>query len=73
VGTAFATDNWTSHWVYWVGPVLGGVAAALLYTQVLEAKPAPKVNEASEKYRTHADEREVRVRLISAWSEESFY
>jgi len=56
-----------------VGPVLGGVAAALLYTQVLEAKPVPKVNEASEKYRTHADEREVRVRLISAWSEESFY
>ncbi|KAH8365163.1 hypothetical protein KR084_004444, partial [Drosophila pseudotakahashii] len=58
VGTAFATDIWTSHWVYWVGPVLGGVAAALLYTQVLEAKPAPKTNEASEKYRTHADERE---------------
>ncbi|XP_032570873.1 aquaporin AQPcic isoform X1 [Drosophila sechellia] len=73
VGTAFATDIWASHWVYWVGPVLGGVAAALLYTQVLEAKPVPKVNEASEKYRTHADEREVRVRLISAWSEESFY
>ncbi|EDW90917.1 aquaporin AQPAn.G [Drosophila yakuba] len=60
VGTAFATDNWTSHWVYWVGPVLGGVAAALLYTQVLEAKPVPKANEASEKYRTHADEREMR-------------
>ncbi|XP_034477941.1 aquaporin AQPAn.G [Drosophila innubila] len=60
VGTAFATDNWSAHWVYWAGPVLGGVAAALLYTQVLEAKELPKNNEASEKYRTHADERELR-------------
>ncbi|XP_064543538.1 aquaporin AQPcic [Drosophila montana] len=60
VGTAFATNNWSAHWVYWAGPVLGGVAAALLYTQVLEAKTPPKSNEATEKYRTHADERELR-------------
>ncbi|XP_030374470.1 aquaporin isoform X2 [Scaptodrosophila lebanonensis] len=60
VGTAFATDNWESHWVYWAGPILGGVAAALIYTQVLEAKAPPKPNEAAEKYRTHADERELR-------------
>ncbi|KAH8280285.1 hypothetical protein KR018_001595, partial [Drosophila ironensis] len=58
VGTAFATGKWAAHWIYWVGPVLGGVTAALLYTQVLEAKPAPKTNEAAEKYRTHADDRE---------------
>ncbi|XP_068145040.1 aquaporin [Drosophila tropicalis] len=60
VGTAFATDIWTAHWVYWAGPILGGVAAALLYTQILEAKPQPKTGEAAEKYRTHADERELR-------------
>ncbi|EDW01347.1 aquaporin AQPAn.G [Drosophila grimshawi] len=60
LGTAFATDNWNAHWVYWVGPVLGGVAAALLYTQVLEAKAPAKSNETAEKYRTHADERELR-------------
>nr|AFP49894.1 aquaporin 2a [Glossina morsitans morsitans] len=59
VGTAFATNNWDSHWVYWVGPVLGGIAAALIYTQILE-KPAAKVSEVSDKYGTHADEREMR-------------
>lgn len=71
VGTAFATDNWSNHWVYWVGPILGGVAAALLYTQVLEAKELPKHNEAAEKYRTQADEREVRA--FAAWHDKSFY
>lgn len=71
VGTAFATNNWNAHWVYWVGPVLGGVTAALLYTQVLEAKTPPKSNEVAEKYRTHADEREVRA--FAAWHDKSFY
>lgn len=71
VGTAFATDNWSNHWVYWTGPILGGVAAALLYTQVLEAKESPKHSEAAEKYRTQADEREVRA--FAAWHDKSFY
>ncbi|XP_058985882.1 aquaporin AQPAn.G isoform X2 [Musca domestica] len=61
VGTAFAVDNWESHWVYWVGPILGGIAAALVYTQVLEKPAEPKVSEVSEKYRTQADEREIFV------------
>lgn len=61
VGTAFATNNWDAHWVYWAGPILGGVAAALIYTQILEKPAAAKVSEVSDKYRTHADEREVRV------------
>ncbi|XP_059220471.1 aquaporin AQPAe.a isoform X2 [Stomoxys calcitrans] len=39
MGTAFASNNWDAHWVYWAGPILGGVAAALIYTQILE-KPA---------------------------------
>ncbi|XP_049771864.1 lens fiber major intrinsic protein-like [Schistocerca cancellata] len=28
---AFWTGIWTYHWVYWVGPLLGSVAATLLY------------------------------------------
>lgn len=61
VGTAFVTNNWDAHWVYWAGPILGGIAAALIYTQILEKPADPKVSEVSDKYRTHADEREVRV------------
>lgn len=61
VGTAFATNNWEAHWIYWTGPIMGGIAAALIYTQILEKPAASKVSEVSDKYRTHADEREVRV------------
>ncbi|XP_053601307.1 aquaporin AQPcic [Plodia interpunctella] len=28
---------WENHWVYWAGPVAGGVAAALLYVHVFSA------------------------------------
>lgn len=59
VGTAIATNNWESHWVYWVGPILGGVTAALIYTLILE-KPAAKVSHGTDKYGTSADDREVR-------------
>jgi glycerol uptake facilitator-like aquaporin len=27
--------HWQDHWVYWVGPMLGGAVAALLYDRIL--------------------------------------
>ncbi|KAL4630975.1 aquaporin-4 [Arapaima gigas] len=30
-GPAVVTWSWENHWVYWTGPVMGGVAAAALY------------------------------------------
>lgn len=30
-GPALLTGNWDAHWIYWVGPLLGGAAAGLLY------------------------------------------
>ncbi|XP_078282444.1 aquaporin-1-like [Rhinoraja longicauda] len=38
-GPAAVTGNFTNHWLYWVGPVIGGVAAALLYDFVLTSRP----------------------------------
>jgi MIP family channel proteins len=33
-GPALATHHWTNHGVYWVGPLLGGVLAAVLYDKI---------------------------------------
>lgn len=34
-GPALMAGHWQDHWVYWVGPMLGGAVAALLYDRVL--------------------------------------
>jgi glycerol uptake facilitator-like aquaporin len=37
-GPALVSGNWVAHVVYWVGPILGGVLAALLWHHVLLPK-----------------------------------
>jgi aquaporin related protein len=58
-GTAIISGVWTDHWVYWLGPILGGVAASLLYTLMFSA-PELDSNR-SDKYRVVGDEREMRT------------
>jgi len=41
-GPALVSGFWTDHLVYWIGPLIGGIAAALLYDRILmePGKPA---------------------------------
>ena len=34
-GAACASGVWNSHWIYWLGPMLGGAAAARVYKSVV--------------------------------------
>ncbi|XP_034938556.1 neurogenic protein big brain [Chelonus insularis] len=38
LGLSFVINNWTNHWVYWVGPIAGGALASLLHEYVLSPK-----------------------------------
>lgn len=33
-GPALVSGAWNAHWVYWIGPIVGGLIAALLYQYV---------------------------------------
>jgi glycerol uptake facilitator-like aquaporin len=42
-GPALVSGQWLGHVVYWVGPILGAILAALLWQYVLLPKtPVPK-------------------------------
>merc|ERR1711928_295370 len=36
-GPAVVNNQWGAHWVYWAGPIVGGVVAALLYQKAFRA------------------------------------
>ncbi|CAL4072730.1 unnamed protein product [Meganyctiphanes norvegica] len=43
-GPSVIFNSWANHWVYWAGPILGGIIAAVLYTFVFRA-PKPQERE----------------------------
>ncbi|KAF7690212.1 aquaporin-4 [Silurus meridionalis] len=46
-GPAVITGHWENHWVYWLGPLMGGVLAAALYDYLFCPDPDLKKHYAS--------------------------
>ncbi|XP_063824165.1 aquaporin-like [Ostrinia nubilalis] len=45
LGPAIWANRWDIHWVYWVGPLVGGVLPAIFYKYVWLRKPDPKLQD----------------------------
>jgi len=41
-GGSVTSALWSQHWVYWVGPVVGGVAAAWVYEALIMQRQTPR-------------------------------
>jgi len=44
LGPSLIQSSWDNHWVYWVGPILGGITAAIIYNLCFEAPSTPTLD-----------------------------
>lgn len=44
LGPSFVLNRWDNHWVYWLGPMVGGVCSGIVYKYVFNPKRAFKLN-----------------------------
>lgn len=58
LGPSFVLHRWESHWVYWVGPVFGGIVSGFTYEFVFNKRRGKKDKEANdaESSSIHSDE-----------------
>jgi aquaporin TIP len=42
LGPALVAGLWEGHWIYWVGPIAGGVVAATLYDLLILRRRVPE-------------------------------
>ncbi|XP_055545746.1 neurogenic protein big brain isoform X2 [Wyeomyia smithii] len=42
LGPSFVLNKWDNHWVYWVGPLIGGVVSGLLHEFIFSTKKTSK-------------------------------
>lgn len=38
LGPAFVLNKWDNHWVYWLGPITGGIISGLIYEYIFNPK-----------------------------------
>lgn len=47
LGPAFVFHKWDNHWVYWVGPLTGGLVAGFVFKYLINPKRTSKLNKTS--------------------------
>jgi aquaporin TIP len=57
-GPALISGDWSGFWVYYLGPIIGGTVAALLYDLVILRRPEEILDEAIEDAVEEADTKE---------------
>ncbi|KAM4705642.1 aquaporin-4-like [Rhinophrynus dorsalis] len=56
-GTSVVFNSWDNHWVYWIGPMMGGVLASFIYEYLFCPDPGAKLKlQVSFKRQNHEDE-----------------
>ena len=56
-GPAAILGFWDNHWVYWLGPILGGICASIVYQLILKAPKLPEPKKAYELVATVENEK----------------
>lgn len=58
LGPSFVLSKWDNHWVYWLGPSVGGITAGVIYRFILSPKKykVPKDEPDPESSSIHSDE-----------------
>lgn len=44
LGPSFVLNRWENHWVYWIGPLVGGAVSAIIYKYIFNPQRAMKLN-----------------------------
>ncbi|HVM11101.1 MAG TPA: MIP/aquaporin family protein [Actinomycetota bacterium] len=75
-GPALVGNFWTAHWIWWVGPIAGGLVAALLYDTVMlrtRSLPPPETDTPPPAQPEYGGpgEPEAEAVLPSSWSDEA--
>lgn len=48
LGPSFVLNRWESHWVYWIGPIFGGIVSAVTYEFVFNKRRFKRNKETNE-------------------------